>query len=138
MARTDEERFAEVSITGGPVSPVILLDGVMPKGVTGFELKGSAREVLRLKTFQIVRAAITVQAEHEHAVTVNVFAEREEGRDGKIVIVGEEQIATATADTVWEALIDCARQLELAARRDVQGVAPGGTIVEPDGRPPGQ
>jgi hypothetical protein len=132
--------FPSISITGGPHGRNVEMrkDGERIKGVTRFELTGDVNDVLRLKTFQIIRAVVDLHAEHEHAVVVNVLAMREEGREGKIVVVGEELIATSTADTVWQALYDCARQLELTARKDGQGVAQAGTIVEPSGRPPGQ
>jgi hypothetical protein len=93
-------------------------DGERIRGVTRFELTGDINDLLRLRTFQIVRAVVQLQAEHVHAVTVNVLAMREEQRQGQIVVVGEEQVATSTADTVWEALYDCARQLELAAKME--------------------
>lgn len=107
------DRFPLIGISGGPIGPEMTMDGAPMRGVTGFRLYGSAREVLRLETYQIVRATVAIQAEHSHSVTVVVSAEREEKREGKIVIVGEEEIIRAEADTVWQALADCARQLQL-------------------------
>lgn len=120
------ERFPRVEIRGGPMRPDLFIDGQRPKGVTAFKLSGNVNDVMRLKTYQIVRAEVSIEAELEHAAVVAVI---EEGRTDTV-------IARATADTVWEALADCARQLELQAKRDT-GVAPGGTMTEPTGRPPG-
>ena len=78
-----------------------------------------------------VRAVI--KAEDEDHVTVLVLAERIERRQGQIVVLGEEEVARSTADTVWEALWDCARQLELASQR----IAQSGTVTTSSGRPPG-
>lgn len=135
------DQFPRISISGGPHGRTVDMrkDGERLRGVTRFELVGDVNDVVRLKTFQIIRVVAELEVEeHVHAVTVNVFEQREDDRTGQIVIVGEELIATSTADTVWQALVDCARQLELAARKDGQGVAQAGTIVEPDGRPPGR
>jgi hypothetical protein len=118
----NDDVFPTISISGGPHGRNVEMrkDGERLKGVTRFELTGDINDVLRLKTFQIVRAVVELQVEHTHAVTVNVFAMREEDRSGQIVVVGEEQIATAMADTVWNALYDCARQLELAAKKEAE------------------
>lgn len=78
-----------------------------------------------------VRAVVKV--EDEDPVTVLVLAERIERRQGQIIVLGEEEVARATGDTVWDALRDCAKQLELAS----QGIAQGGTVTSSSGRPPG-
>ena len=123
-ARKVDDAFPRISITGGPHGRNVEMrrDGERIKGVTRFELTGDVNDVLRLKTFQIIRAVVDLQAEHEHAVVVNVLAMREEGREGQIVVVGEEQIATSTADTAWQALADCAKQLELAAKKEARPI----------------
>lgn len=126
---TGDEKFSVVSITGGPLGRKVemLVDGERLKGVTGFKLSGMVNDVIRLKTYQIVRAAVSVQAELENEARVTVSQSTDEG---------EILLAESKADTIWEALIDAGRQLELQAKREPP-VAPGGTITGSTGRPPG-
>jgi len=127
MARSTS--FEDVRVVGGPSgrSVEVWVGGEKVPGLSHAELYFDVNDVVRLKTTKIVFANYEGQAVVHPSYHLKVH---------EIFEAGYEMIAEATADTVWEALYDCARQLELTARRNGQGVAQAGTIVEPTGRPP--
>jgi hypothetical protein len=106
----------EVEVDGTPITHLTRVD-------VALDVKDAVR--VQLHQFAIVEAELEV---HPNMVT----------RPTKVVvsIKGQGVVAEAKADTIWEALVDCARQLELAAKSDT-GVAQAGTIKESSGRPPG-
>jgi hypothetical protein len=121
-------RFPVLKLRGGPHPNNITLE------LDGKEIESSTDMKLSLSmgVNDVVRATWT------QFITPDV--EMELGQQLFRVKVRDEDFGwiEAKADTVWQALYDCARQLELAARKDGQGVAQAGTIVEPEGRPPGR
>lgn len=94
--------------------------------MTHVDIAFDVSDVVRMTTYQLVEAV--VEAEIGDHATIWKARINEAGPDGVWDV-----IASATADTVWQALHDCARQLELASHE----VAQGGTMEEPSGRPPG-
>ena len=121
MASDVGGRWPLVSIGGGPSGPSVRLerDGEQLRGVTGFALEGDARDVLRLRTYQVVKATVAVRVkDHRHAFFVDVVSQPDLGSDS----MESKLLATAEADTIWQALYDCARQLELAAKEVQPGV----------------
>lgn len=128
--RRQTTNFPVLSITGGPIGRDVkmLLDGEPMRKVTGFKLSGMVNDVIRLKTYQIVQVAVSLGVDEvENEAKITVSQQTEEG----LILLGEVK-----ADTVWEALIDAGRQLELQAKQE-PGVAQAGTIAESSGRPPG-
>ena len=121
----------KIRIHGGPHGRQVraLVDGVEVAGVTGLVLRADVNDVTRLTTYQFVEADVEVEGEHQPSFNVAVRRRVPDG-NGYLAV---EEIAGAQADTIHEALYDCARQLELASRE----VAHGGTIEESGGRPPG-
>lgn len=119
------DQFPSVSISGGPHGRNVEMrkDGERMKGVTRFELTGDSNDVVRLKTFQIVRVIADLRVDsHVHAVTARVLIPADPIPESQFVSdpIGEQVVAEATADTLWEALRDCSRQLELAAKGSVE------------------
>lgn len=131
MAKRGGQPFEDVHIVGGPhgKNTEVWVGGEKLVGITDASIHFTVNDAVVLKTTKVVNAIIDAKAKHVDAVLVRVNEIRDEGW---------EVVAESTADTIWEALYDCGRQLELAARKDGQGVAQAGTIVEPSGRPPGQ
>lgn len=121
--------FPKVRVEGGPHGRNLKLtvDGEELKGVHRAELIFDVHDVVRIKTSQFVEAIVEIEeAKLVPSARVKVIRPSLEG-------AAYEVLAESAADTVWEALYDCARQIELAAR----GVAQSGTIGESSGRPPG-
>ena len=118
-----------MKITSGPhgKDTKVEIDGKPVTHLTRVDIAIAVHDAVRVQLHQFA----TVEAELEvHPGSVT--------RPTKVAVLvkGEGVVAEAKADTIWEALADCARQLELQAKRDA-GVAQAGTIKESSGRPPG-
>ena len=127
-----EDRFPRVDIQGGPHghNTKFLVDGVQQKAVTRIELIFDVNDAVRMKTFQIavakVGAVVKVSA-ISFAAKVAVQLTSEDG-------ASYEVLAEAEADTIWQALHDCAEQIRLNAESEQTG-STGGTVGGPDSGP---
>ena len=135
-------KFPLYRISGGlhGKNTVVEVDGERMERVSRVEVVFDVNDAVRVKTFQIAEVYIEVEVEpgnHQHAHTAVVYAtaSQELLAPGEFM-VGRVEIARATADTLWEALTDCAKQLKLATKSDT-GVAQAGTMKASSGRPPG-
>lgn len=145
-----DRKWPELTIEGGVhgKDTVVRINGERVERVTRAEVVFDVNDAVRLTTHQLVRAAVSVEVApgaHTKVFTAIVMREWTEEDKGVDPSTGKpwqnrriEEIVRATANTDWEALADCARQLELAAHAEGQEVAQAGTIMEPSGRPPGQ
>jgi len=129
--------FPVFKITGGPhgKNGHIEVDGVPLTRVRRVDITIDSTDVVRVKTLQFAEVMVEVEVlpeNHTQVHTVVVYAAYEMGHE----TLEREELARSTADTIWEALYDCGRQLELQAKRDA-GVAQAGTMAESSGRPPG-
>lgn len=129
--------FPRLTIKGGPHgrAAAIEIDGVKIPGNTRTTIVINPTDAVRVITEQIV----------ELDVNVELLTNADKGPAWHVIVRDvthvdrinpQWKLAEATADTPWEALIDCAKQLELAAKSDT-GVAQAGTMKESSGRPPG-
>lgn len=114
---------------GGPhaANTEVEIDGVPTTHLTRVDVALDVHDAVRvqLHQFAVVDAEIEVRP---GMVT----------RPTKVVVTvkGQGVVAESKADSIWEALRDCAKQLELASKSDT-GVAQAGTMKESSGRPPG-
>lgn len=124
----------KIRIEGGPHGHDVraFIDDAEVPGVTRMVLDVNAMDAIRLTTYQIVQAVVTVEGVRKNIIELVVSEPRFKDDDGK-TFTSWTEVVRSRADTLHEALYDCARQLEFASR----GVAQAGTIEESGGRPPG-
>lgn len=122
--------LARVKITGGPhaMNTIVMVDGQKLAGITAVEVALDVHDAPRITTHSFAEVTVDVEGVVTTLFDVRVNVKEE---------LGWAVAATSRAETIWEGLYDCARQLELAARRNGHGVAQAGTVVGSSGRPPG-
>jgi hypothetical protein len=103
-----QSRFPVLGIRGGPHPPTIelSLDGKPITKTTGLDLRLTMQtdDVARATWVQIIEPDIEVVLGRQlFRVTINGL---------------NLGVVTAKADTVWQAVADCAKQLEAAAREE--------------------
>lgn len=107
--------FPKVRITGGPhgKNTRLEVDGERVPATTRVEIVADVGDVIRMKTFQLVEAVVEVEGSVQQVVTVRVN-QRVPDPD-QPDYPRWSPLVEATADTVWQALYDCAKQLERAS-----------------------
>lgn len=131
-------KLRKLRLTGGPAGVNVLaqLDGEKVQKCSRVVIDAGVGDAVRIITYQFAE----VDVEIEGIQVDGGFAYEADVKLYDPQDLGEPRIRInhtrlhVKADTPWEALRDAARQLELEA---TTGVAPGGTIPEPSGRPPG-
>jgi hypothetical protein len=112
----ETRQFPKVKIIGGPhgKDTVMEIDGVRVAKTTRVEVVFDVNDIVRLKTFQYVEAI--VEAEIPEGTTTHVWTARVNQMVPDGLVQTWERLAEATADSDWQALMDCAKQLEMRAK----------------------
>lgn len=132
-----ERSWPTARLTGGPhgKNTELKIDGQRVPKVHRVELVADVNDAVRITVYQFASADVELSIV-DGSVTMAYEVRVSEPEPDERGHLRPKLLAEARADTIWQALYDCAKQLELAAKSDT-GVAQGGTIRESSGRPPG-
>ena len=119
------DRFPTFRIEGGPHghNTKTYVDDVLQRGVTRVEFVADVNDAIRVKTFQIGVVNVHVQIKHGYVAHVARVDVRLNSEDG----LSYEVVAEAEADTLWQAVMDCALQLQLREKHE-QTSSTGDTV----------
>lgn len=101
----------KVELKGGPNSHDVELwiGGQKQNGVRRVDLVADVGDLIRITTYQYAEVVASVEGIVQPVWTTKVNFHGDEGW---------KVLAHSSADTLWQALADCSKQLELGARRE--------------------